>query len=73
MANQNRPSDREELSLNPITGKLDLVRQFNPDRIVTAERNSAGTKFATFDKASETFLDDGPRVVIDLNGNVVTM
>ena len=67
-----RPNDREELVLNPVTGDLDLVRIFNADRIVTAERNSSGHKFHTFDIQSKTYLEDGPRVVIDNNGNVVT-
>jgi hypothetical protein len=68
-----RPSDRDELVLNPITGKLDMVRIFNPDRIVTCERNSAGHKFQTFDVQTQKYLEDGPRVVIDQYGNVVTM
>lgn len=68
-----RPSDRDELVLNPITGKLDVVRIFNPDRIVTAQRNAAGTIQTTYDRASQTYIDDGPRVVIDNDGNVVTM
>jgi hypothetical protein len=34
--------DKDELVINPITGKLDTVRTFNPDRIVVAQRNSAG-------------------------------
>lgn len=68
-----RPSDRDELVLNPITGKLDMVRIFNPDRIVTCERNSAGHKFQTFDVQTQNYLEDGPRVVIDQYGNVVTM
>jgi hypothetical protein len=73
MADIKRPADREELSLNPITKKLDLVRQFNPDRIVTANRNSAGHKFQTYDVQTNNYLEDGPRVVIDNDGNVVVM
>lgn len=68
-----RPADREELVLNPVTGKLDVVSQFNPNRIVTAERNSAGHKFVTYDFQTGQYLEDGPRVVVDGNGNVVTM
>jgi hypothetical protein len=68
-----RPADREELSLNPIYGKLDLVRQFNPDRIITAERNSAGHLLKTFDPETGTYLEDAPQVVTDRNGNVVTV
>lgn len=68
-----RPSDREELSLNPIYGKLDLIRQFNPDRIITAERNSAGHILQTYDVETGTYLADAPEVVTDMNGNVVTV
>ena len=72
MAEQRRPADREELVLNPVTGELDVVRIFDPNRIVTAQRNSAGHKFQTYDVQTGTYLEDGPRVVIDNNGNVVT-
>lgn len=74
MANpKQRPADREELSLNPITGKLDLVRQFNPDRIIVAERNSAGHILKTFDPESGAYLEDAPEVVTDRDGNVITI
>lgn len=66
------PKDKEELVYNPITGKLDVVKTFNPDRIVTAQRNAAGQTFMTWDPVSETFIEDGPRVVTDNEGNVVT-
>lgn len=68
-----RPHDRDELILNPITGELDMVRTFDPNRIVTANRNSAGHKFSTYDVQTSSYLEDGPRVVIDNEGNVVTM
>lgn len=73
MADLKRPSDREELSLNPITKKLDLVRQFNPDRIITHERNVAGTLLSTYDYASDSHIIAGPDVVVDQYGNVVTV
>lgn len=66
------PKDKEELVLNPITGKLDIVKTFNPDRIITAQRNAAGQKFMTWDVASESFIEDGPRIITDEEGNVVT-
>jgi hypothetical protein len=72
MAEQRRPADREELVINPTTGKLDVVRIFDPNRIVTHERNAAGTKLMTWDAASQTFIEDGPDIVIDQYGNVVT-
>lgn len=71
--NNNDPYDKYEIVLNPVTGKLETVRVFNPDRIVTAQRNSAGRVFNTWDPGSGIFLEDGPRVVIDEEGNVVTI
>lgn len=73
MATPKRPADREELSLNPVTKKLDLVRTFNPDRILTHERNAAGTLLTTYDSASQTHIEAGPDVVVDQYGNVVTV
>jgi len=71
MSNPVRPADREEFSLNPITGQLDLVRIFDPNRIITHERNAAGSLLSTYDSFSGTQIADGPKVVVDNNGNVV--
>ena len=65
--------DKEVILLNPITGKLDMALKFNPDRIVTAERNSAGTLNMTYDPASGTHIGSGPFVVTDNNGHVVVV
>jgi len=67
------PTDDDELVLNPITKKLDMVRNFNADRIVTATLNQAGQPRMTFDVASNSQIPDGPTVVIDNDGNVVTV
>ena len=67
------PRDREELILNPVTGKLDMVRSFNVDRIVTSGYNAAGTPRVTYDIASHSFIDAQFEVVCDLNGNVVSI
>ena len=66
-----RPADRDELVINPILGTLDVVRIFDPNRILTHERNSSGTLYSTFDTANGVQVSDGPRVVVDNNGNVV--
>jgi len=65
--------DKTAFDFNVITGQLDLVRKFNPNRIVTNERNAAGTKRMTHDPASGTYLDDGPAIVTDEDGNVVVV
>lgn len=67
------PRDKDELVLNPVTGELDMVRKFNEDRIVTAKLNAAGQPRKIWDPASNTFIDDGPAVVVDNNGNVVVV
>lgn len=64
--------DKEELVLNPITGQLDLIRKFNPDRIITSEYNAAGGARVIWDVALSTWVEDGPVVIMDSNGNVVT-
>ena len=65
--------DKTTFDFNVITGQLDLVRKFNPNRIVTNERNAAGTKRMTYDAASGMHLDDGPSIVTDEDGNVVVV
>ncbi|CAB4125118.1 hypothetical protein UFOVP53_63 [uncultured Caudovirales phage] len=64
---------------NPLTGLLDLVNPpasatptFDPNTIVTHERNGAGTKLMGYDPASGTHVEMAAQVVIDNNGNVVT-
>lgn len=63
--------DRTKFEFNPITGKLDLVGEFNSDRIVTHERNSAGTLLMTYDAVSGTHIPAEPAIVVDNLGNVV--
>lgn len=65
--------DKETILFNPITGKLDMALKFNPDRIVTNERNAAGTLLMTYDPASQTHIMGDPLVVTDNNGNVVVV
>ena len=53
------PKDKIQFVFNPFTGKLDAVKQFNPDRIVTASLNSAGSPRLVWDPVSSTFVEDG--------------
>jgi hypothetical protein len=64
--------DKDEMVLNPITGKLDTVRIFNPNRILTHKLNAAGNPIMIYDPVSGQHITSGPFVVIDNNGNVVT-
>lgn len=65
--------DKETILFNPITGKLDMALKFNPNRIVTNERNSAGTLLMTYDPASGLHIKSDPLVVTDNAGNVVVV
>jgi hypothetical protein len=67
------PKDKEELVLNPVTGKLDVVRKFNADRIVTSELGPNGNPLYMFDPITSTYFQAGPFVVCDNNGNVVVI
>ena len=66
------PTDQIQYVFNPLTGKFDAVKTFNADRIVTAALNAAGSPRVTYDPPSSTFVEDGPAVVVDNAGNVVT-
>lgn len=64
--------DNDEAIINPFTGELDMVRNFNVNRIVTNSFNQAGNPLVIYDPLSGLYLDAGPSVVVDINGNVVS-
>jgi hypothetical protein len=65
--------DKIAYEWNVFTDELDVINRFNENRIVTAERNSAGTINMIYDPASKTHIETGPYVVTDNNGNVVVV
>lgn len=65
--------DKVKFEFNPITGELDLVTEFNADRIITHTHNAAGHIMMTYDSASGTFIEMDPLIVVDNNGNVVVV
>ena len=65
--------DKTSYEYNFDTEKVDIVKKFNVDRIVTVEYNAAGTKNMTYDQASGTHINEGFQVVTDENGNVVVI
>jgi len=66
------PRDKIQYVFNPFTGKLEAVKTFNADRIVTNSLNGAGHPRLIWDAASSSFIADGPDIVVDNDGNVVT-
>jgi hypothetical protein len=65
--------DKEVFLFNSITGELDLALKFNENRIVTSLYNAAGNRRVSWDSGSETFVPDGPLIVINKEGNVVVV
>jgi hypothetical protein len=68
-----KENDQTKYVFNPFTGELDVVVKFNPDRIVTNALNSAGFPKVTWNPESNSYVPDGPDVVVDLNGDVVVI
>ena len=69
--NQNVPFDDIDLDVNPTTGELDLVADFNTGRILTSEYIHTGSLRVTYDTASGSHVTDNPTVVISNSGEVV--
>lgn len=64
--------DREELTLNPITGKLDVIRIYNVDRVLTSDYIHTGARRRSYDPSTNTYFRDNPVVIVDNEGNVVS-
>ena len=65
--------DKLKFELNPITGELDLVKEFNPNRIITHSLNAAGGPLMTYNAASGQHIELEPLIVVDNDGNVVVI
>jgi len=63
--------DDQDLDINPVTGELDLITDFNTGRIVTSEFIHTGSLRVAYDTASASYVKDNPMVVISNNGAVV--
>ena len=64
--------DQDILVLNPVTGQLDTVRKFNPNRIVTHKLNQSGNPLVMYDPVTGIYQPMDFLVVTDSDGNVVT-
>lgn len=71
--NDKKPKDRLKFELNPLSGELDLISQFNEDRIVSHTHNPAGHALYQYDPILGTWYASGPEVVFDEKGNVVVV
>lgn len=65
--------DKDILVLNPTTGNLDLVRKFNPNRIISHLYSPFGNPLMFFDPTINVYYEAGPQLVFDNEGNVVTI
>jgi hypothetical protein len=57
--------------LNPLTGQLDLITIFDPNKILTHQSNILGDPLVNYDLQNRVYVNAGPSVVIDNNGNIV--
>ena len=64
--------DKIQAILNPFSKKLDMVRIFNPNRIITAELNADASPRVVWSTVSNSWIPDGPTIITDDDGNVVT-
>jgi hypothetical protein len=65
--------DKLKYEFNVFTEELDLVSEFNTDRIITHEKNNAGHMLMTYDPATGLHVPMEPMIVVDNNGNVVVV
>lgn len=67
------PKDKQELVLNPVTGKLDTINKFNENRILTHNRTSTGSPLKLYDPDMGAYIEMGDLIVTDEDGNVVVV
>jgi hypothetical protein len=66
MSIQTSAKDKIKYLFNALTGRFDVVQEFNTDRIVTHELGAAG------ESVTVSGRDIGPFIVFDEQGNVVS-
>jgi hypothetical protein len=70
----NTPNDKIKYIYNPLEGTgLTPTAKFNTDRILTTTLNSAGQPKVTWNETTSSYVPDGPDVLVDINGNVLTV
>lgn len=65
--------DKKKFKLNPITGQLDLVQEFNSSRIITHRLSEFANPIVFFDPVQNLYYEAYDQVVTDSNGNVLVM
>lgn len=66
------PKDQLTAVINPFTGQLDMVRNFEPNRVITHSCNPAGNPLTVYDPVSGAYFPSDDSVVTDNQGNVIT-
>ena len=67
------PKDKLKFELNPITGELDLISEFNADKIITSSLLPNGNPRTAYDPVTGLYFQEEDSLVMDENGNVVTI
>ena len=67
-----RPKDKLKYEFNPLTGELDLIKEFNPNRIITHRLSPFANARVDWDPIVGVYYVADDAIVTDGNGNVVT-
>ena len=65
--------DKKKMVINPITGKVDVVAEFNTSKIITHSKNQMGNDIVFFDPNFNIYVPADDMVVTDNEGNVVSL
>lgn len=65
--------DKIKFEFNPITGELDLVSEFNANRIVTHQLTPQANSIQWFDPVQNIYYNADDQIVTDSEGNVVVI
>ena len=65
-------SDQTIGVVNPLPAPLQLVKNFNPNRIITHSLNPAGNPLTNYDPVNGQYFAADDQIVTDEQGNLVT-
>jgi hypothetical protein len=66
-------NDTIKYLFNVFTGNFSPAIKFNENRIVTSQLNSAGQPKVTWNAATNSYVPDGPDIVVSNEGDVIVV
>ncbi len=68
-----KPKDKLKYEVNAITGELDLVSEFNVNKIITHKLTPFATPRMDYDPVQGVYYEADDGIVTDSNGNLVVI